>query len=43
MFPAVEGHRRGDLIDEDKKEEGQADKGIRASPDLAANTSHAKL
>jgi hypothetical protein len=43
MFPAVEGHRRIDFGEDDKKDEGEKEKNARVSPELVTSTSNSKL
>ena len=43
MFPAVEGNRRCDSIEDDKREDLPGDKSVRGSPDVANSSSTAKL
>lgn len=43
MFPAVESHRRTELIDDDKKEDMPVEKGQKTSPDMVGSGSHPKL
>ncbi len=43
MFPAVEGHRRVDLGEDDKKDESEKDKSVRVSPEMVSSTSNSNL
>jgi hypothetical protein len=43
MFPAVEGHKRLEPNEEEKKDEITAEKNLRITPELANSTSTSKL